>query len=79
MTCANCGKCCYYQGEKCPMLLIRKDGSTRCRIYRRRLNKVFMTESGKKFKCTLRRLSDYDYEGCEYNSGKKMWKGGVDG
>jgi len=40
MKCLRCGKCCYFEGKKCPHLVLLKGGTTLCRIYKRRLGTV---------------------------------------
>lgn len=68
--CLRCGKCCYYNGIPCRYLRFNKDGTTYCKIYKRRLGAETGTAPG--HVCTTRKNSPYDYEGCPYNTGKPI-------
>jgi hypothetical protein len=41
MVCFRCGKCCFFNGQKCPFLIILKSGTTLCRIYAQREREGF--------------------------------------
>jgi len=72
------GKCCYYwlDGEykKCKYLVVFKDGKAKCKVYPTRLTRIIDTSKDKepRVKCTLRILSEVNYEGCPYN--QEDWK-----
>ena len=71
--CLKCGKCCHYyldgKFKRCKFLIDTKDGNTLCRIYSRRLG----YRIDKNTYCTLRTLSQFDHEGCPYNTDKVMF------
>ena len=76
--CKRLGMCCYLvnregipTGKHCPNLIKLKSGNTLCRIYRTRLGKKIGTIDGLDNYCAMRNQSKVDFEGCEYNDGKK--------
>ena len=70
IKCLFCGKCCYYLENgiltKCKFLVKRKNGKTLCRVYSTRLGRPI----GVNHHCDLRVNSEFDYEGCPYNTDK---------
>lgn len=76
--CKNCGLCCYlyvdYIKIKCRHLVILSSDTSLCRIYKSRLGKVTHVYKRKKYYCTDREKSTYDYPGCPYNTDKRIPK-----
>ena len=67
IECLRCGQCC----GNCPYLMRLENGKTACLIYEKRLGTVI----GMGYHCGLRSETEYDFEGCPYNSGKPIHKG----
>ncbi len=73
ITCKNCGQCCHLlvndEPSKipCKHLLRQSDDTTRCNIYTNRLSTPLDSWN----RCILRKDSEFDYEGCPYNTGDK--------
>ena len=63
-VCNHCGKCCYWNGQKCKNLVLLKSGKTLCRIYYNRLGSK--TGTGDAI-CVNRIDSHKNYPGCPYN------------
>lgn len=79
--CQFCGKCCYYKWKgkvkKCRHLINNMASNVcLCRIFSSRFNKPIEidTKTKKVVNCMWRKDSVYDYEGCPFNTGKKIWK-----
>jgi len=78
IICKRCGDCChlYIDGQKipCRFLIKLKSGKTLCRIYKKkqRVGSVIAFYKGKKYFCSSRENSTYDYKGCPYNNGKPI-------
>lgn len=74
IICKRCGRCCHYIREgkvkKCLYLIRLGNGVTSCRVYDcpGRVGKVI----GKGVKCVNREDSPFDYDGCPYNSNKRV-------
>ena len=70
--CKRCGKCCYTKTKKgwkpCRYLEFLKDGTTRCKIYWRRLGTLL----GRGHECMLRKYVRWDYPDCPYNTDKPI-------
>ena len=74
--CLRCGQCCYLIVDKkptdikCKHLVKSPNGKTLCRIYTHRL----YTKLGHGNICGPRSGTDFDYEGCPYNTNKPLVK-----
>lgn len=67
VECENCGQCCFFEGEPCPFVDFDKTGKSRCKIYKKRVNRLIKTKSGNLFKCNFRIGSEFNYVDCPYN------------
>lgn len=67
IECLNCGRCCHnlVNGVWIPCRYLKRlsDGTTRCRVYYRRMG----LKLEKNWKCSLRKDSPYNFTGCPYN------------
>jgi len=78
IICNRCGSCCHLYIDdkkiKCKHLVYLKNGKTLCRIYnkKKRIGSIIAIYNGKKYFCSSRERSTYDYKGCPYNSGKPI-------
>lgn len=76
--CKRCGACChlYLDGKKipCRFLVTLNNGKTLCRIYKRkeRIGSVILNKDGKKYFCSSREKSTYDYMNCPYNTDREI-------
>lgn len=75
-VCNRCGQCCYLLRNElpsdipCKYLIKLKSGKTLCRIYRNRFEKKIDGEN----LCMPRKILQYDYEDCPYNTDKPLVK-----
>lgn len=80
-VCLRCGKCCYvpkYEDPEIPTCLTSwgpckhlvrlKSGKTVCRVFHTRLG----TKIDERHVCVLREESNFDYEGCPFNTDKPI-------
>lgn len=72
IKCLRCGACCHFIHRnkvfKCRNLL----PNNTCRIYESRIGQ-HCSIFDKKIRCTDRKTSPFDYQGCTFNSGKPMF------
>lgn len=78
--CKCCGKCCHIVIDDidypCKYLIFNDDGTTKCKIYHRRLGTRMIAKGNPKskikFYCSIRVHSKWDYEDCPYNTDKDI-------
>ena len=86
-ACLRCGSCCFTnlakdgklypsRKKKCKFMVKLPSGSTVCRVYNKRLGTVLSEDKFHKTFCGVREGSTFDYEGCPFNTDKKV--AGVD-
>lgn len=75
-TCKNCGMCCHTtilgRITSCKHLKDLGNGKTTCTIFSHRLRTVIAINRKTKqlARCNMRVDGEYDYPGCEFNTGK---------
>jgi len=73
MKCNRCGQCCMNpDGSPCKYLVFLKDGTTKCKVYFR--DRLGRSVGYKNFVCMPRVMTPTDFEGCPYNTNKKIIK-----